>query len=80
MKIEQIGIVVRDAHKTARRYTEILGLETRMFMDFAFTDLVFRNQPQEEGASLVRAALPQLGKVQIELLQPIYGPSTYMSF
>lgn len=80
MKIEQLGIVVKDAHKTARRYAELMGLGPWMFVDFEFTDFYYRGQPVEDGQFLVRAALTQFGKMQIELLQPMYGPSTYASF
>jgi len=79
-KIDQIGIVVKDAHKTAKQYSEIFGIGPWVFIDFAATDVVFKNQPIEDGTSRIRAAMANLGKIQIELLQPLYGPGTHASF
>ncbi len=80
LKIEQIGIVVRDAPKTARRYMELTGLGPWMFVDFEFTDFLYRERPMPDGSFLVRAALAQFGKMQVELLQPVFGSSTYAEF
>jgi len=79
-KIDQIGIVVKDAAKTAIRYSETFGIGPWVFIDFEATDLVFQNRPLEEGASVIRAAMANLGKIQIELLQPLQGPGTHASF
>jgi catechol 2,3-dioxygenase-like lactoylglutathione lyase family enzyme len=80
MKIDQIGIVVKDAHKTARMYSEIFGIGPWVFIDFAATDVVFQNDRIEDGTSLIRAAMANLGRVQIELLQPLYGEGTHATF
>jgi catechol 2,3-dioxygenase-like lactoylglutathione lyase family enzyme len=79
-KIDQIGIVVRDAHKTARMYSEIFGIGPWVFIDFAATDVLFQNAGIEDGSSLIRAAMADLGGVQIELLQPLYGKGTHAAF
>ncbi len=79
-KIDQIGIVVKDAHRSARRYSEIFGIGPWVFIDFAATDVVFQNRGIGDGTSLIRAAMANLGKVQIELLQPLYGGGTHAAF
>ena len=79
-KIDQIGIVVKDAHKTAQKYTEIFGIGPWSFIDFAATDVVFQNRKLGDGTSLIRAAMANLGRIQIELLQPLYGEGTHATF
>jgi len=47
-KIDQIGIVVKDAAKTAIRYSETFGIGPWVFIDFEATDLVFQNRNAEK--------------------------------
>jgi hypothetical protein len=77
--INQIGIVVRDAARTARRYSEIFGLGPWVFLDVEPTDTILHDEHLAEKYGL-RLALANLGKIQIELLQPLYGPSTHREF
>lgn len=79
MTINQIGIVVRDVARTARRYSEIFGLGPWVFLDVEPTDAILHDEPLEEEYGL-RLALTNLGKIQIELLQPLYGPSAHREF
>jgi len=79
-KIDQIGIVVKDAAKTAIKYSEIFGIGPWIFLDFAASDMKFKKENIPEGSSVVRAALTNIGKIQIELLQPLYGSGTHASF
>ena len=79
MSINQIGIVVRDAARTARRYSEIFGVGPWVFLDVEPTGGILHDEPLKEEYG-VRLALANLGKIQIELLQPLYGPSTHMEF
>ena len=78
-KIGQIGIVVQDAARTARRYSEIFGIGPWVFLDIHPTDLILHDKPRVEECG-IRLALAHLGKIQFELLQPMYGPSTHMEF
>jgi hypothetical protein len=79
MSIRQIGIVVRDAARTARRYSEIFGVGPWVFLDIHPTDVILHDKPLAEECC-IRLALANLGKIQLELLQPVYGPSTHMEF
>jgi catechol 2,3-dioxygenase-like lactoylglutathione lyase family enzyme len=79
-KIDQIGIVVKDAHKTAVRYTELFGIGPWVFLDIAPIDMVFQNNSIEDGSSIIRVALTNLGQVQIELIQPLSGEGTHATF
>lgn len=79
-KIAQIGIVVADAAKTARRYAELLGIGPWMFLDLTATDVILRGAPLGNAEGCVRVALATFRDLEIELLQPLYGPGTHMEF
>ena len=79
-EIVQVGIVVADAAKTARRYASLLGIGPWLFVDIAPRDMILHGKSLRDGASCVRVALAQFGNLEIELLQPLYGPSTHMAF
>ena len=79
-EIEQIGIVVYDAAKTAKRYSEIFGIGPWFFLDITPTEIILHDKPVADVESCVRIAMTNLGKIQIELLQPLNGPSTHMEF
>ncbi|MBN1613013.1 MAG: VOC family protein [Deltaproteobacteria bacterium] len=79
-KIAQIGIVVADAAKTARRYSEIFGIGPWMFLDLTATDAILHGKPLGDAEGCVRTALASFKGIEIELLQPLYGPGTHMEF
>ena len=79
-EIEQIGIVVYDAAKTAKRYSQIFGVGPWFFLDITPTEIILHDKPVVDVESCVRIAMTNLGKIQIELLQPLNGPSTHMEF
>jgi hypothetical protein len=83
-EIKQLGIVVRDAEETARHYWEILGVGPWVLIDFKpphLTDCTLHGITIHDNINLhTKAAIAQWGDLQIELLQPVKGPSTYMEF
>ena len=79
-KITQIGIVVADAAKTARRYADLFGIGPWMFLDFLPTDVTLHGVPLGDAEGCVRAAMATFNGLEIELLQPLFGPSTHMEF
>jgi catechol 2,3-dioxygenase-like lactoylglutathione lyase family enzyme len=79
-EIAQVGIIVRDAARTAKRYSEMFGIGPWSFSDMVATDVILHDRPVVDDESCVRIALGRLGKLQIELLQPLYGPSTWEEF
>jgi methylmalonyl-CoA/ethylmalonyl-CoA epimerase len=79
-EVGKIGIVVRDAVRTAKRYSEILGLGPWTFSDFEPTLTKLHDQPLDDTRFGVRVAACRLDKMGIELLQPLFGPSSYGAF
>ncbi|NWG15176.1 MAG: VOC family protein [Chloroflexi bacterium] len=78
--VTQIGIVVRDIEASIGRYCAILGQPRP---DVIITDAAdkarttYNGQPTPARAKL---AFFHLGQVDIELIEPIGGPSTWQAF
>ena len=79
-KIVEIGIVVRDAVKTAKRYADLFGLGPWEFSDLVPSDGVYRGKPIDSGACCLRCATARLGSRNMELMQPLYGPCSQRDF
>jgi catechol 2,3-dioxygenase-like lactoylglutathione lyase family enzyme len=78
--ISQIGIVVRDLQKAVDNYRATLGIGPWMTMKLEpplLADVTMRGKPVE--ASMV-AAIAQSGSIQLELIQPLEGPSIWKEF
>ena len=79
-KIMQIGIVVKDAEKAAKRWGELFGIGPWRLLDLPPTNVILHDQPLRDYGGVIRIALANLGDLQFELLQPLHGPSTHMEF
>ncbi len=76
----QIGIVVRDLQKAVDNYWEKLGIGPWITVRIEpplLRDLTLRGKPVE--ASMM-AAIAQSGNIQLELIQPLEGPSIWKEF
>jgi methylmalonyl-CoA/ethylmalonyl-CoA epimerase len=79
-EIRQLGIVVRDLQKAVDNYWEKLGIGPWMSMRIEpplLRDLTLRGKLVE--ASMM-AAIAQSGSIQLELIQPLEGPSIWKEF
>ena len=79
-EISQIGIIVRDLQKATDNYWSTLGIGPWMTMRIEpplLADVTMRGKPVE--ASMV-AAIAQSGNIQLELIQPLEGPSIWKEF
>jgi len=80
-KFCQIAEVVRDVEAGAKRYWDTMGFGPWYFWDFEPPDLhdvIFRGQRIENSA--FRLALAQIGPIQYEVMQPLYGPGIHREF
>jgi hypothetical protein len=82
--IKQLGIIVEDAEETAKNYWEILGVGPWILVDFKpphMANGTLHGIPIHDNVNVhIKAAIAQFGDIQMELLQPISGPSTHMEF
>lgn len=79
-KIVRIGIIVADAAKTAKRYSDIFGVGPWLFYDLATTDGNLRGNSLGNDGVGIRRAVADLTGLEIELIQPLYGPGAHMEF
>lgn len=76
--ISQIGYVVPDLQTALSTFKENLGVrEFAVVEDMPMTECTYRGQPTQFRQHM---AFGFLGKVQIELIQPLSGDSTYTEF
>lgn len=78
--VVQIGLIVRDVEATAQAYAELLGVAVPQWVltgpeEEAHTR--YRGAPTEARAKL---AFFRLGNLQLELIEPVGGPSTWREF
>jgi 4-hydroxyphenylpyruvate dioxygenase-like putative hemolysin len=76
-RVDQIGIVVRDAEKAAKHYEQFMGTGAFSFMEGEGIAIV-----GDGGEVTIKGKLgfAQLGGVQIELIQILDGPSIHVDF
>ena len=75
--VTQVGIIVRDIETKARAWSEILGLP---MPDIIITDTVDKAQTEYNGKPTIaraRLAFFHMGQLDVELIEPIDGPSTW---
>lgn len=78
--ITQIGIVVHDIEKSIGAYCSILGLPRPQVIltdEYEKARTIYRGEPTNAQAKL---AFFDMGQVQIELIEPLDGPSTWKEF
>jgi methylmalonyl-CoA/ethylmalonyl-CoA epimerase len=78
--ITQVGIVVKDAVKTARQFAELLGIGPWVFFDEVIQNGNLHGETLKKNESCLRLAFAYLGDFEIELLQPLWGPSSHQEF
>lgn len=74
----QVGLVVRDLQKSMETYWKLLGIGPWRIYTYAppaLRETMVRGKPVEYSMQL---ALAQAGSVQLELIQPLEGPSIYV--
>lgn len=75
--VTQIGIIVRDIEVKARAWSEILGLP---MPNIIITDTADKTQAEYNGkptTARAKLAFFHMGQLDVELIEPIDGPSTW---
>lgn len=78
-KVVQFGLVVRDADKVARRFSDVFGASWR-FYDVRPKAIVLHDKELGDVESLMKVAIGDVGGRSIKLIQPVSGPSVYREF
>ncbi len=78
--VVQIGIIVKDVAKTADHYADLFGIPTPAIVPIAddpFAKTQYLGQPSSAKG---KAAFFHLGSIEMELIEPVGGPSTWEEF
>ncbi len=78
--VVQIGLIVKDAEKTAAHYAEVFDIPLPQIVpiaDDAFAKTNYRGGPSQAKG---KAAFFKLGPVEMELIEPVGAPSTWEEF
>jgi len=78
--VVQIGIIVKDAEKTASHYAEIFGIPKPAVVPIASDPFAKTNYRGQPSTARGKAAFFDLGPVQMELIEPVGAPSTWEEF
>ncbi|NIN97377.1 MAG: VOC family protein [Anaerolineae bacterium] len=76
-RLSQIGIVVRDAERAGAMLSALLGIGPFVFMTPGFREANYQGRRASFRAKL---GFADAGPVQIELVQPLEGSSTWQEF
>jgi methylmalonyl-CoA/ethylmalonyl-CoA epimerase len=75
--MSQIGIVVKDMDKTIKYYEKVLGLGPFVRPDITYKEKRYHGKPVDSEWLM---GFCSLGSVELELIQPITGPTIYHDF
>jgi methylmalonyl-CoA/ethylmalonyl-CoA epimerase len=75
--VSQIGIVVKDIVQTIDYYQNILGLGPFVMPDIVYEEKHYYGKPADFDFKM---AFGSLGPVEMEIIQPITGPTIYHDF
>jgi methylmalonyl-CoA/ethylmalonyl-CoA epimerase len=78
--VVQIGIIVKDAEKTASHYAEVFGIPKPAVVPIADDPFADTNYHGKKSQAKGKAAFFDLGPVQMELIEPVGAPSTWEEF
>lgn len=76
-KVNQVGIVVRDMDKAIKNYWEIFGISFPKVLIPEYFNRVYRGKPEN---FRMKIGLAMVRDLQIELVQPLEGETTYGEF
>jgi len=81
-RINQVGIVLKDEKKAAKRYQELLGIGPWIFATPQRDEASFNEKPVEAGMPGLRidVAMAYLGDIQLELVKTAEGPNPQRKF
>jgi hypothetical protein len=82
-RINQVGIVVKDEKKAAKRYQELFGIGSWIFATPQRTDVFFNEKPVSEAemaGTRIDVAMAYLGDIQLELVKTAEGPNPQRKF
>ena len=74
--VVQIGIIVKDAEKTANAYSEVFGIPMPAIVPIGDDSFARTNYHGQSSNAKGKAAFFNLGPVEMEIIEPVGAPST----
>ena len=78
--VVQIGLIVKDVLKSAHYYAEVFGIPEPEVVPIASDAFANTNVRGKASTARGKAAFFHLGTVEMELIEPVGGPSTWNEF
>ena len=78
-KIVQFGLVVHDAEKVAKRFSEIFGVSWKLY-DMQPGKIRLRDKALGDADCRLKVAIGVFGGRSLKLVQPVSGQSSYAEF
>ena len=78
-KIVQISMVVKDAQKVSRRFSDVFGPSWK-FYDLKPKQVVLHDKELPDGNCYLKLAIGNCGGRSFKLVQPVSGQSSYLEF
>jgi len=78
--IVQVGLIVRDVEETARAYADVFGVDVPQWFLTDPEDVAHTRYRGEPTTARAKLAFFDMGSIQIELIEPVGGPSTWQEY
>lgn len=78
--ITQVGLIVRDVEETAKAFAEVFGVDAPQWFLTDAEDVAHTRYRGQSTQAQAKLAFLDMGSVQVELIEPVGGPSTWQEF
>ena len=78
--IVQVGLIVRDVEETAKAYADVFGVDVPQWFLTDPEEVAHTRYRGEPTLAQAKLAFFDMGSVQLELIEPVGGPSTWQEF
>lgn len=79
-RLAQVAVIVRDIERAAKAYAALFGMPVPQIIETAGFDEAHTHYRGEPTGARAKLAFLNLGPLQLELIQPLGGPSTWQEF
>jgi catechol 2,3-dioxygenase-like lactoylglutathione lyase family enzyme len=78
--IVQVGLIVRDVEETTKAYADVFGVDVPQWFLTDPEDVAHTRYRGEPTTARAKLAFFDMGSIQIELIEPVGGPSTWQEY
>jgi catechol 2,3-dioxygenase-like lactoylglutathione lyase family enzyme len=78
--IVQVGLVVRDVEETAKAYADVFGVDVPQWFLTNPEEVAHTRYHGKPTPARAKLAFFGMGSIQLELIEPVGGPSTWQEF